>query len=120
MRTPSPPGTPGCRLFRLARPEAATKYLGLVVAARFQPSTFSSQLLNKHRQHAFDFGGLLLQLLIVIGLDQFQISTQEKFQATAAPADSQETSAPKKLVRKPDLVPIIMLSEALQEHPTKI
>jgi len=46
--------------------------------ARFQPSAFSSQLLNKHRQHALDFCGLLFEALIVIALDQFQISGQEK------------------------------------------
>jgi hypothetical protein len=36
------------RLFRLARPEAATKYPRLVRAARFQPSAFSAQVPPKH------------------------------------------------------------------------
>ena len=62
----------------LTRPKAATKYPRLVEAARFQPSAFSAQLLNKHRKHAFDFYSLLHQFLIVIGRHKFQITSQEK------------------------------------------
>ena len=64
--------------YPLARPGAAAICRELVVAARSQRSAFSSQLLNKHRQHAFDLGGLLLELFIVFRLDQFQVSSQEK------------------------------------------
>ena len=59
-------------LFCLARPVAATK-LEMMLAARFQRTAFSLaisvQLLHQHREHAFDFSGLLRQLLIVVGLD---------------------------------------------------
>ena len=37
---------------------------------------FSVQLLNQHREHAFDFDGLLGQVFVVIGRDEFQISSQ--------------------------------------------
>ena len=47
-------------------------------AARFQQSAFSSQLPNKHYEHAFDVGGLLYQLFIVIWLNQFQIPCEKK------------------------------------------
>ena len=46
-------------------------------AARFQLSAFSCQLLQKHRQHAFDFGDVRFELFIVHELNQLQISTQE-------------------------------------------
>ena len=59
------------RLSFLARPEAATKYRTLAMAARFQPSAFSGQPLNKDSQHAFDFGYLLRQQFIIFRLDQF-------------------------------------------------
>ena len=61
------------RLCYLARPMAATKYPTLAIAARVQLSAFSSQPLNKHSQHAFDFGDLLRQFFIILGLDQFQV-----------------------------------------------
>jgi len=74
---------------------AATKGMGLVVGARSQPSAFSSQLLNKHRQHAFDLGSLLLELFIMSGLNEFEVSSQEKliFQlAGRATGDTAEAS----------------------------
>jgi len=46
------------------------------LAACSQPSAFSPQLPNKHREHTFDFGGLLFQLIIVIGLNNIQVSGQ--------------------------------------------
>jgi len=49
-----------------------------VPAARYRLSAFSGQLLNEHGEHAFDLGGLLRQLLIVVGFDQFQVSSQKK------------------------------------------
>lgn len=76
---------------------AATK-LRIRLAARCQRSSalslaFSVQLLNEHREHAFDFDGLLGQVFVVIGRDQFQISSQQKlvFQfAGRASGDSTE------------------------------
>ena len=78
-------------LFRLARPEAATKYLRLVRGRAL--SAFSCQLLHKHRQHAFDFGDPGIELFIVIEPDQLQISTQEEMifeLAGRAPGDTAE------------------------------
>ncbi len=60
------------------RPGAAANYSKLAVAARFQPSSFSCQLLQKHREHAFDLGDLGIELLEVSGLDQLQVSAQEE------------------------------------------
>ena len=68
---------PEGRLFHPARPKPQPS-MGDWDAARFQPSAFSTQLLNKHRGHAFDLGGLLCQLFTVPELDQFQISSQEE------------------------------------------
>src|SRR5438034_11049411 len=66
-----------CRLFRLARPGAATKLEDSAGRARSALSlAFSVQLLHQHGEHAFDFDGLLRQLFVVIELDQFQISSQ--------------------------------------------
>src|SRR5439155_22558236 len=69
-----------CRLFRLARPVAATKPVRIRLAARGQPSAlslaFSVQLLHQHGEHAFDFDGPLRQLFVVVELAQFQISSQ--------------------------------------------
>jgi hypothetical protein len=82
-RKPLPEALPGraAAVRQLELPsaaQAATKCLILVVAARSQPSAFCSQLLNKHRQHAFDLGSLLLEMFIISGLDDFQVSSQEK------------------------------------------
>jgi hypothetical protein len=49
-----------------------------VPAARYQLSAFSGQLLNEHCEHAFDLGGLLRQFFVVVGFDQFQVSSQKK------------------------------------------
>ena len=47
-------------------------------AARYQLSVFSGQLLNECCEHAFDLGGLLRQFFVVVGFDQFQVSSQKK------------------------------------------
>ena len=40
-------------------------------------SAFSGQLLNEDGEHAFDFGDLLRQILLVAGWGQLQVVSQE-------------------------------------------
>jgi hypothetical protein len=61
------------------------------------PRAFSTQLLNKHREHAFNLGGLLRQLFIVVGRDQFQVSSQEKLIFQLAGRASGYTAEPGQL-----------------------
>src|SRR6516164_807569 len=44
----------------------------------FQHSAVSVQLLHECRQHAFQFGGPLVQCVIVLGLDELQIARQQQ------------------------------------------
>src|SRR3989442_1144837 len=52
------------------RPRAVSAQLSALSLA------FSVQLLNQHREHAFDVDGLLCQLFIVIGRNELQISSE--------------------------------------------
>src|SRR6516162_7178603 len=44
----------------------------------FQLSAVSVQLSHECRQHAFQFGGPLVQCVIVLGLDELQIARQQQ------------------------------------------
>src|SRR5207249_203069 len=54
-------------LYRVTRPEATTK------VGFGWPSAISRQLLNQDREHAFDFDGLLRQLVVVVGRESGRV-----------------------------------------------
>jgi len=51
--------------------------LRIRLAARYQRSAISGQLLNQHREHALDLGDFLRQFLVAAGWDQLQVVSQE-------------------------------------------
>ena len=55
----------------------------------------SVQLLHECRQHAFQFGGPLVQCVIVLGLDELQIARQQQviFQLLADPIAMEQQRA---------------------------